>query len=324
MVLLPVLVGWISFAIYKKVTQERQTRQFELYAPMFQKRESPLNYTLIPGWEGKDHSVSVRANSVGVRDRKWPENIPEGLRILALGDSQTFGVALDFEQIYSRKLERSLNSTDIQARVYNAGIPGWNFSDQLAFLQYHWYRVQPHLVTVLFIRNDLDDSITAGATNQLAAPKIPLKPFFRIADPWIMEAFATAYRKDLDLRLTIGNAYKEAWRVRFFPNLFTHGTFTSGKERYLQYRQEMKTLVEFVRKRKSELFVLVFDRFPGASMERKLVEIFDDLSIPYCELNQWTGNKATYERDWSLLPGNGHGNPRFHDLVAALIQDFSE
>lgn len=73
------------------------------------------------------HDKEVTTNSQGLRDGEYARNIPDGVhRILALGDSQTFGNGLLQEDTWPEQLERLLNETG-GASVYevlNGGLPG--------------------------------------------------------------------------------------------------------------------------------------------------------------------------------------------------------
>jgi lysophospholipase L1-like esterase len=69
---------------------------------------------------------AVRTNTLGLRDHELtPVPAPGTLRVLALGDSQTFGNGLDLEETWPKQLERALPVTPLRRwEVINAGVPG--------------------------------------------------------------------------------------------------------------------------------------------------------------------------------------------------------
>jgi hypothetical protein len=61
-----------------------------------------------PGWEGSEFEGPVKINSKGLRNPETPYEKPEGVyRIVALGDSWTFGFRMNEPDAYPRQLERN-------------------------------------------------------------------------------------------------------------------------------------------------------------------------------------------------------------------------
>lgn len=290
------------------------------YAAMFQKREPPLNYTLLPGWRGVDHGVAVRANAEGVRDDEWPAAPVEGLRVLAVGDSQTFGVSVEPDRAWPGQLQARLDEAGVRATVRAAAVPGWNFEDEAGFIRHHWARLQPHLVAVLVIPNDLDSAITAGPFHQLMAPKQRFEPFYSMTDAWVMESFALARRKDPSLPLTLANAFRESWRVPFFPNFFLENRSESGRRLYRRYEEALGELVRFLRERGSDLLLLVDSRRRAGGFEANVEEIYRRLGVRHVLLSRWAGDYDHYYRNWSNLPRDNHAGPAYHALIADVAR----
>lgn len=100
----------------------------------------------------------VRTNSLGLRDDEIPFEKPPGeVRILSLGDSFTFALGVRFEDLYVQKLERQLEKLDASRRfqVINAGVAGYNTTQELSFLIADGFRYEPDLITLGFYWNDL-------------------------------------------------------------------------------------------------------------------------------------------------------------------------
>ena len=84
----------------------------------------PLVRTVHESYWG-DFRVTIETSSLGFRDREMAVDKPSGVfRILALGDSFTFGVGVEGNQAYPKVLETLLNRSGGLGRrveVINAG-----------------------------------------------------------------------------------------------------------------------------------------------------------------------------------------------------------
>src|SRR6185436_19226191 len=94
----------------------------------------PLRYRLQPGFRGRitnrrefDHAVSIDA--LGLRGAEVGAKDPSRLRLLALGDSFTFGVDVEDDQPWVVRLASRLTAKGIPAEGLNAGAPGYGVPD---------------------------------------------------------------------------------------------------------------------------------------------------------------------------------------------------
>jgi len=102
-----------------------------------------------------------RLNSRGFRGSEWPAPSPDVYRILALGDSCTFGLltrgGFSFvRQPYPLKLERLVErrAGRKEVEVLNAGVPGYNSFHGVMLMRTLLRDLDPNLVTVRFGWND--------------------------------------------------------------------------------------------------------------------------------------------------------------------------
>lgn len=134
--------------------------------PGFFVADAQLGQRLVPGYDGWFAGVPVRINRLGFRgSREYDvEKRPATFRILVLGDSVTFGHGAISETTYPYLLERRLQQwrDEIDWQVWNLGVPGYNTSQELAYLERVGPRYQPHLVIVGFFENDLQDEGPLG------------------------------------------------------------------------------------------------------------------------------------------------------------------
>lgn len=108
-------------------------------------------------WQG----IPVEINSHGLRSLETTyEKPPATFRILNLGDSIVMGWGVREEETYGRLLESMLNeegSVDLHFEVINAGVPGWNLENALAYLQAEGLKYEPDLIVLdMTIANDIN------------------------------------------------------------------------------------------------------------------------------------------------------------------------
>jgi len=107
-------------------------------------------------WQG----IPVDINSHGLRGPETTHEKPAATyRILNLGDSVAMGWGVQEENTYGRRLEQWLNEQgagDRRYEVINAGVPGWNLENALAYLQAKGLEYEADLVLLdVTIVNDV-------------------------------------------------------------------------------------------------------------------------------------------------------------------------
>ena len=119
-------------------------------------------------WTDKDYDVLVTTNSKRLRGEEYPYEKGEGVtRILALGDSFTFGFGVNVEDSYSNVLAQLLNSRSRggdtgQFEVINAGVPGWGTAQELVYWNVEGQKYDPDIITLCLVANDPQDNVNAG------------------------------------------------------------------------------------------------------------------------------------------------------------------
>ncbi|MCD4652413.1 hypothetical protein K8T06_00585 [bacterium] len=108
-------------------------------------------------------SIPVQINSQGYRDKEIIEPKPDNsYRILAVGDSFTWGLGVRSEDSWVKQLEKLLNheNTDsalIQNKhveIINTGVGSWNTEIELAYLKKKGLKHAPDAVILGFLTND--------------------------------------------------------------------------------------------------------------------------------------------------------------------------
>ncbi len=108
----------------------------------------------------KDLPARIRINNLGFRGRDLDEKKPPGvLRVLALGDSYTFGDHVDDDETYPARLQASLSALRPGARfeVVNAGADGFGILDEAEYWRTKGARLDPDVILLTFSPNDISD-----------------------------------------------------------------------------------------------------------------------------------------------------------------------
>jgi lysophospholipase L1-like esterase len=123
--------------------------------------EPGAGYTLIkPNSHYEWQGIPVDINSHGLRGPETAFTKPPGtFRVLNLGDSVAMGWGVREDETYGRRLEQMLNKQGTggpRYEVINAGVPGWNQANELAYLQAIGLKYKPDLVLVdVTLANDV-------------------------------------------------------------------------------------------------------------------------------------------------------------------------
>jgi lysophospholipase L1-like esterase len=134
-----------------------------LYAP-----DPPRRYRLQAGFRGTvtnrvEFDTRVSVNSKGLRGPEVGPKAAGTFRVLALGDSFTFGVGAGEEETYPARLQQVLRSRGMRAEVLNAGAPGYGVPDAVAWFQRWGWPLEPDVVVLaVFVANDLQDAAPGG------------------------------------------------------------------------------------------------------------------------------------------------------------------
>lgn len=104
----------------------------------------------------KSHWVATNTNEFGFRSRSDVPKVNDTLRVMALGDSFTFGFGVRDDETFPWKLDELLSAAVPGADVLNAGITGASNRQQIAYFWSEGVEYEPDLVLLqIFVGNDL-------------------------------------------------------------------------------------------------------------------------------------------------------------------------
>ena len=105
--------------------------------------------------------ATTRTDRWGQRVRAGGRPEPGAQRIVVLGDSVAFGMGVSDGQALGHRLETwlagAIEQDDPPPAVWTVASPGWNTASQTRFLLNHLERLDPDLVVLMPVENDLDD-----------------------------------------------------------------------------------------------------------------------------------------------------------------------
>jgi lysophospholipase L1-like esterase len=152
----------------------------------------------------------VHVNSLGTRGAEFHPSKPAGtLRILSLGDSNTFGWGLTEDECYSGLIEKALPkhlANMKRVEVINAGVNAWSYAQMHTYLREHGLKFQPDVVI-------LADANPWTQFSDRNSPEFVKSFMRRVQLKNLLRRFAT-YHYVVEYRLR--DVYEQT-RARFIP-----------------------------------------------------------------------------------------------------------
>jgi len=151
----------------------------------------------------------------GLRDRAYDIPKPQGVpRILVVGDSVTFGLFVEREEVYTERLESLWAANGPGVEVLNAGVNGYTPYTEWQYYREFLRRFQADLVIVAFCMNDIVNpalhwkaqkeyfrDIPAGAFVDFQEHRRLIEPMlYGIRPQWIEWFRGSALYRDLENR----------------------------------------------------------------------------------------------------------------------------
>jgi SGNH hydrolase-like domain, acetyltransferase AlgX len=155
--LLPVLATLITLGTVEVALRLFRPTPVALEAAVRFEKDPDTAYRLLPGSVGHFHrGIPVVVNRYGLRDEEVPLAKGGALRILAIGDSFTFGTDVEAEEAFPEQLEAILGAElDRPLQVVNAGVGGWSPYQYAQYYESRGWRWDPDLIVVgFYVGND--------------------------------------------------------------------------------------------------------------------------------------------------------------------------
>jgi lysophospholipase L1-like esterase len=277
-------------------------------------------WKLQPGFQYKtargDHLVAV--NREGFRDRAFLPAESGTFRILFLGDSVTFGHGVAEESTFVRRLERRFEARQLPVRVMNAGIPGWSTHQEWIFYRDDAPRLEPDLVLVGFVLNDVTEM-------QRGFREIDLQRGLRLIRGinWLAERSATV---SLIKVFSTAIANPEAQEVRRVEHLSAYPDAPNVKRAMERTAEAMLRIAELAHSRGDGFGLVLFPfhyQIRGEDRDapqRYLEDAMADHGFPALNVHPLLKPYPSTE----IFMDVDHLTPRGHEVVSTAIEEWLE
>lgn len=258
----------------------------------------PNSEILLYGILQKKHEpIKIKISSQGLRDKEYSLHKDLGVfRIVGLGDSNTFGLGVELENIFLKELERKLNENfNTHYEVINFGVPGYCTLQQIESLKTKAIYYEPDLVLIGFKSGDFS-----------CLPKHKLGETGIGKHIKSIRFFKEGYR-DVGIKFvkTLNTGQEETPLTSVFTQEETKNSINALKE-----------LVTLLKGKKMKLLIIVL---PDESGIQKLPEEHYSLLKSLEDDNIVIERILTSEEDLFLKTYPDHPNEKGHELIANEI-----
>jgi lysophospholipase L1-like esterase len=248
------------------------------------------------GWFVSIPPTKIKINSDGFRDYEYKiEKPPNNYRIIALGDSFTFGAGVELEDSWPKILEKKLNELNngIHYEVLNFGIPGYNVYDQVEFFKIKGVKYNPELVIFTFLGNDIENSTALKEKIQYYTKKYKegnlMIPTNVSVSGFIVSKANWDYYTELQHQ-----PFEEVWRIVDNP---------------------IHELVNISKEKKFKLLLLMFNYAP--EQRERLIHTCSELEIPLIDLQVEVFKKYGEK---TFIPLDLHPSKFGNEKIAEVIK----
>jgi len=134
--------------------------------------DETLGWVMRPGQKSFTIDKPVTINSLGFRSPELQPGKPRAtLRILCLGDSQTFGNGVSQDETYPARLEALLSERahGLRVEVINAGVQGYDTEQEVRLLERFAPSLSPDIVLIGFYINDIGEVLRERKASMVEA-----------------------------------------------------------------------------------------------------------------------------------------------------------
>lgn len=261
----------------------------------------------------RDH---VRTNSLGFRDREFGAPKPGVERILAIGDSFTFGDSIpNVDDTWPRVLERRLNDAGTPAEVLNLGVPGTNTAYQRELLDAKGWGLAPARIVLAFVPNDPEPP---KANRNILPERLnpPLLPLPRLDRALSRGSHAYAWLRAKKNEILVGWGNVESYTD------YVHSLYRPGPD-WDAFTEAARAIGAGARERGIPLTVALFPMFhdlehdPFAAETEKAAAVFREAGADVLDLRPAFAGHASSEL-W-IASSDAHPNELAHRLAAEAI-----
>jgi len=269
-----------------------------------------------------NHPYFIKTNSLGLRDNNQVSLLADKTRILAIGDSITFGPYVSNQETWPAYLEAEFEN---QIEVLNAGVSAYSIKEETDYLKEKGYLLKPNLVILQFFVNDISD-IAKNKTRLVRQSTLSnYKYLYKIFNLLRDRSHLFAFLLDFILEKKIDKNTPESGNKTAYFKSLSEADF--GQELFDEYESTFNQLLEFVNKNNLKLAVIIVPEMAQAKQlsPTRTTDFIQNLSlkndIPVLNL-QSIFYQVNQKQDLYLVPWNEHLSKYGNQLIAKETKKF--
>lgn len=274
-------------------------------------QDKHLLYELIPGAEARIKRIDYKINAFGFRDQKYRERKAHEKRIIAVGDSLTFGWDLPLQDTYHKQVEALMISQGKSVEVYGMGVVGYNTEQEYQLIKNNVLRFAPDMLVLQVCPNDFERKLSIRISPD--EKRFALTPYHDFSIPYV-------FTKSSGSRFLMRHSYlfrflnlKISWlKKKREKNYAPKEVFLLGEERSLSYIKKIKNYLD---KNSIPFSVVLFpfrqieDLYPYTSLHDRIHKLLEEIEVPYLDLHEKIGPRLKDQDIWlDRLHLNAEGN----------------
>lgn len=264
----------------------------------------------------KGHSYLERVkkgkNSLGLRGKKEYPLEHENFRVLAVGDSFTYGLQLHESGSWPRQLETILRRHDPTIEVLNGARPGTSTHQQYRLYTRLFHNYKPDLVIIGFLLNDCTKLCSNCGPVELKkkVERMINRPTFPEKMSYLYKLYRVGMTKRRLTEETI-KLYKTPYELNLPSYQECTAAFADFKKKADQDGFRLLVVIYPM------LFGLQNAEYPFAAEHRKISEYLQSIGVEVLDLTPaFKGNKDT---DLWVQPTNSHPNRKANAIAAETV-----
>jgi hypothetical protein len=274
------------------------------------------------GYFDKNNRVVHTTNSLGFRGNEFIERKSKNtIRIAFLGDSFTFGEGVKDHDIFTKRIEDSLNKTNATENYecLNFGVGGYNSEQSLFMLRNIVINFKPDIAILCYTLNDVEPKLFYYDSKSKSVKRQPREAYIPEGlankNPPNNIIFKLRVSKLLWQIINMRNISKQT--IQYYHNLFNKTQLWNSNQKSL------REFVNFCSKNEIKCYIAILpllyklnDKYPFVSLHKKVENSIANDSITIDLLPEFIGNK---DIDLWVHPTDQHPNEVAHKLIADKI-----
>ncbi len=316
-------------------------------AGLMYKANTAAGFKYTPGWSGYFAGANVHINTAGFRGQEFsPAKSSGTVRILGLGDSFTFGMAVGDDETYLAQLEELLNQ-DGRAKfeTINTGHQNLNTRLEYDFLkERNLMNLAPDVVVLGFtMQNDTNigsgEYLIASANEPFRASRYgkvlkkelsKISPILKVSNSSSFQRLAESVRLLQILDSSINWAYEDTITEVSYKIILEQ--YRDGSKSWENCRNSLLGIYDICNKHNVPLVVVLFPIFTkktnqsfkdypqeAKDLQEKVIDVFADLSrVKVVSIYDDLVESALTTRELRV-PIDGHPNRLWHEITAKRL-----